>query len=476
MSRPARCWYRAVTPLSLNVAALVPKTGMSSGLAPNASRLRISCRATSRSGVRAAAPLELVDRHHVGEVEHVDLLQLRGGAELRRHHVQRHVRQPGHPGVALADARRLQDHQVIAGRRARGDDVLDAVRQLAAAPRGQAAEEHVVAVEGVHPDPVAEQGAAAAPPGRVDREHRDPQLVLLVGAEPADQLVGERRLAGAAGARDAKHRDPAGPGCHGQCRAVRRGQPARLQAGDGPGERGALARQHRFGAGGPPGEIGVAGPDQLVDHPRQAEPLAVLRGEDPHARRGQPGDLLGDDHSAAAAENLHVPGAWPCAATAQILEVLDVAALVGADRDALRVLVEHRVDHLADRAVVAQVHHLGPLGLQDAPHDVDRRVMPVEQRGRRHEAHRVGGHVQVPRELPADRDFLDVQYLEVKANLERGSSRPAARRPAGYSCTRWSHTVSPMAAVSPLTRSPRRTGSGVPAGPSMPITWPPSPR
>ena len=53
-SSPARCWYRAVTPLSLNVAALVPNTGMSCGRAPNADRLRISWRDTSRSA--SAAP------------------------------------------------------------------------------------------------------------------------------------------------------------------------------------------------------------------------------------------------------------------------------------------------------------------------------------------------------------------------------------------------------------------------------------
>ena len=38
--------------------------------------------------VTGAAALELVERHHVGEVAHVDLLQLGGGAELGRHHVQ----------------------------------------------------------------------------------------------------------------------------------------------------------------------------------------------------------------------------------------------------------------------------------------------------------------------------------------------------------------------------------------------------
>src|SRR5690349_22286861 len=53
----------------------------------------------------------------------------------------------------------------------------------------------------------AEQRAAAATPGGVDRDDRDLELVLLVDAQPADELVGERRLAGAAGPRDAEHRD-----------------------------------------------------------------------------------------------------------------------------------------------------------------------------------------------------------------------------------------------------------------------------
>lgn len=60
-----------------------------------------------------APPLELVDRDHVGEVEHVDLLQLRRGAELGRHHVERHVSKIHDAGVALPDTRCLDDHQVV---------------------------------------------------------------------------------------------------------------------------------------------------------------------------------------------------------------------------------------------------------------------------------------------------------------------------------------------------------------------------
>jgi hypothetical protein len=73
----------------------------------------------------------------------------------------------------------------------------------------------------------------------------------------------------------------------------------------------------------------------------------------------------------------------------QILEVLHVAALVGADRHALDVLVQDRVHHLADRPVVPEVDHLRALGLQDPPDDADGGVMTVEQRGRGHEPHRM---------------------------------------------------------------------------------------
>jgi hypothetical protein len=134
------------------------------------------------------------------------------------------------------------------GRLAGGDDVFDAVGKLAAAvpvpsaPGGQRPEEHVVAVERVHPDPVAEQRPAAAPPGRVDGEHGDSQLVLLVGAQPADQFVGERGLARTAGPGDAEDRDPPGGRRVAQRRQILRGQPAFLQAGDGPRQRAPLAR------------------------------------------------------------------------------------------------------------------------------------------------------------------------------------------------------------------------------------------
>ena len=74
------------------------------------------CLRTSRSASCGALAVELVDRDEVGEVEHVDLLELARGAELRRHHVQRHVDERHDRRVALADARGLDDDEVEARR------------------------------------------------------------------------------------------------------------------------------------------------------------------------------------------------------------------------------------------------------------------------------------------------------------------------------------------------------------------------
>jgi mono/diheme cytochrome c family protein len=66
---------------------------------------------------------------------------------------------------------------------------------------------------------------------------------------------------------------------------------------------------------------------------------------------------------------------------AEVQEVLDVAALVARQRDALRVFLHGRVGHLLDRAVVAEVDDLAAARLEKAAHDVDRRIVAVEERG-----------------------------------------------------------------------------------------------
>ena len=76
----------------------------------------------------------------------------------------------------------------------------------------------------------------------------------------------------------------------------------------------------------------------------------------------QPLDLVGHDHAAAAADDLDVVGALGAQRLDEVLEVLDVPALVRRDRDALDVLLERGVDDLLHRAVVPEVDHLARPG------------------------------------------------------------------------------------------------------------------
>ena len=59
-----------------------------------------------------ALPVGLVQRDQVGELEHVDLLELRRRAVVGRHHVDGDVDEVDDLRVALADARGLDDHEV----------------------------------------------------------------------------------------------------------------------------------------------------------------------------------------------------------------------------------------------------------------------------------------------------------------------------------------------------------------------------
>ena len=338
-------------------------------------------------GVGAAPALELVDGDGVGEVEHVDLLELRGRPELRGHHVQRHVHQRGQGGVALADAGRLDDHEVGSRRPAGVDDVGQGGRHLRRRPPGgQGAEVDPIGVDGVHADPVAEEGAPALGPGRVDGDDGDPELVLLVEAEAPHQLVGQRRLARAAGAGDPEGRDGPAPGRGpDQVEAVV-AEGAVLDGGDDAGQDPLVAGEELLPVVAGRGKDGVALGDHGVDHPLEAEGLPVLGREDAgHPVGLEGGDLLGDDHPAAAPVDPDVTASLLPEAVDEVPEVLVVAALVGADGDAVDVLLDGGGDDLVHRAVVTEVDDLGALALQQPAHDVDGGVVAVEETGGRHE-------------------------------------------------------------------------------------------
>ena len=136
--------------------------------------------------------------------------------------------------------------------------------------------------------------------------------------------------------------------------------------------------------------------DEQVDHALESESLSVGGREDPLDTVGlELLDLGVHDDTAAAAVDPDVRTSLVPEAVDQVPEVLDVAALIGADRDSLDILLDGGPDHFVDRAVVPEVDDLGPLRLEQSPHDVDGGVVPVEETGRGHEPDRMVRSVEV---------------------------------------------------------------------------------
>ncbi|MCW0416172.1 hypothetical protein NB689_001926 [Xanthomonas sacchari] len=350
--------------------------------------------------VLGAAPVVLVQHHQFREVEHVDLLQLARRTVVAGHHVHREIHQIDDLRIALADTGGLHDHQVVADRLQQRDAVLQhPVGSGVLAPRGHRTHVHARAAQRVHADAVAEQRAAGAAPARVDRDHRDAHL-REAGQEAVEQFVGDRGLAGTAGAGQAEYGRGA-PTARLRCgrraglqllaqqrqfrlreRAVldRRQHPADADLVVDVRQRGAGRRRAtrlRRGLAPFPGTR-----HHVLDHLHKAHLHAVVGVVDAlHAVGLQFGDLLRRDGAATATEYAHMAGAALAQHVDHVLEVLHVAALVGRQRDRVGVLVQRRAHHVLDAAVVAEMDHLGALRLDQAAHDVDRRIVAVEQAG-----------------------------------------------------------------------------------------------
>jgi hypothetical protein len=120
-------------------------------------------------------------------------------------------------------------------------------------------------------------------------------------------------------------------------------------------------------------------------------------------------DLVGNDGAAAAAVHAHVTGALLPEPVDQVREELHVTALVRRDRHGIRVLLDHGGHDLVHRAVVAQVDDLAALLLEQAAHDVDGRVVPIEQGGGGHDAYRQLG--------PGRRDGCGLAHAVLRTRL-----------------------------------------------------------
>ena len=360
-------------------------------------------------GIERALAIELVDGHEIGEIEHVNFFELAGRTKLGGHDIERGIDQRHDRGIALTDARGLDHDQIKARHLAGGDHIGQRLADLAAGiAGGERAHEDIGMVDGIHANAIAKQGPARLASRGVDRNDRDAKRIVLIETQATHQLVGQARLAGTPGTGDAQRRcsDPIGAlakiGAHrGKRGGIKpAGRRVVFERGDELGQRAA-----RAGDVGTPrrikcpgarrhhdrierdrrerGEVEITARDHVADHAGQTELLAVFRRVDPgHAIVVQLADFSRHDHTAAAAEDLHMTRTIGAQQVDHVLEVLNMTALVGRHRNALHIFLQRAVDHLAHRAVVTQMNDLAAHALQNAPHDVDRRIVAVEERGR----------------------------------------------------------------------------------------------
>jgi hypothetical protein len=336
--------------------------------------------------VLGAALLELVEHDHVGEIEHVDLLELARRAVFGRHHVQGQVRDIDDLGVALPDARRLDEHEI----EARGPVERDHVRQHRAggemlAARRERAHENLRGRERVHADAVSQQRAAGTSSRRIDGDHGD----LPVGKrtrETQQQLVGERALARAARARETDDRRAL---LSRHERGDRTPQivafrlvvvPAAFEQRDGARD-GAMIAGRRDRGGRPARGLPPADArEHILDHAGEPETATVLRRVDlGHPVAFERGDFVGRDRAAAADDDADVVGAELAQHVDHVAEILVVPALVTADRDGVGILGDGGAHDVGDAAVVAEMHHLRATGLQQPADHVDGGVVAVEK-------------------------------------------------------------------------------------------------
>ncbi len=195
---------------------------------------------------REVVAVGLVDRDHVGQLDHALLQALQLVARTRQHQHQEEIRHVGDRGFRLSGADRFDQHDVETGRFADQHGFArlggDAAERSTA---GRGANEGVGIVgQPRHAGLVGEDRAAGARRGGIDRQHRN--LVAAPGQERAERIDGGR-LADARHARDADTNGLSGPWQ--QClHQIPRGglviaAPA-LDQRDGARDRGAIAGQN----------------------------------------------------------------------------------------------------------------------------------------------------------------------------------------------------------------------------------------
>ena len=65
--------------------------------------------------VHRATLVEFVQRHYIGKIQHINLLQLRRRTVFGRHHVQTRITMFGYLGITLTNSTGFHDNQIVTG-------------------------------------------------------------------------------------------------------------------------------------------------------------------------------------------------------------------------------------------------------------------------------------------------------------------------------------------------------------------------
>ena len=336
--------------------------------------------------VFGTALLELVEHDHVGEIEHVDFLELTGRAVFARHDVHRDIDQIGDLGIGLPDACGLDDDEIEVRQLQQANGVPEcSARRTVLTARGERTHENVRRGERVHANAIAEQCSARATTGRIHRDDGD-VAIRKMAHEPLQQLIVETRLAGAAGAGQSHDRNAV---LHFRQRPADRLIIALFQRRDGLRNLSMITRIQRRECKGRSHRISHA-LQHVIDHPVQTEATTIFGRVDPlDSMTLERFDFVRRNGAATAHDDANVTHVQLAQHVHHVREVLVMATLIRGHGDGVRILLDGGAHDLGDAAVMTEMHHLCAVRLEQAPDHVDRCVVTVEQRRRRHETQRL---------------------------------------------------------------------------------------
>ena len=127
----------------------------------------------------------------------------------------------------------------------------------------------------------------------------------------------------------------------------------------------------------------VAPSEQIVNHALQTQCPPIVGGVEARDAVGvEFGQFVRVNGATPATENSDIRPVEN-KLIVEVFEKFEVTALVTRHRHRLHVFLNGRFHDVADRTVVTQMNHFDPTRLQQTPHQVDGRVVPIEQRTRR---------------------------------------------------------------------------------------------